>query len=437
MNILIVGSGGREHALAWKMSQSPQADQVYVAPGNAGTAIDAINVPIDSMDIESLVQFAKDKEIGLTVVGPEAPLVAGIVNAFRKENLRIFGPTAKAAELEGSKVFFKELMRNADIPTAEYQTFSNAEDAITYLQDREDVPIVVKADGLAAGKGVVVASGKEEAIEAVRQIAQEKVFGDAGNQLVIEEKLDGQEASIIAITDGNTILTLDASQDHKPAHDGDTGPNTGGMGAYCPAPLITSEMMTWIEENILVRTIHEMKKEHRPFVGILYAGLMITRQGPKVLEYNVRFGDPECQPLLMRAKSDLVEVFNAAVDGKLDKIGAWEWDDRPSVCVVMASEGYPASYEKGFPIRGIEQADEMDNVKVFHAGTKEQDGEIVNSGGRVLGVTALGDTISNAKLNAYRAVKEIRWQGAWCRKDISDKSLPLVNGEEQPPKPPN
>jgi len=422
MNVLIIGSGGREHALAWKVAQSRRAERVFVAPGNAGTADDAENVPIRGDDFPALIKFVKENDVRLTVVGPEAPLAEGVVDAFDQAGLRIFGPNKDAAELEASKVFCKDLLRNADVPTADYQTFDDPEMAIKHLQDREDVPIVVKADGLAAGKGVIVCAGREEALAAVEKVAREKAFGAAGDRLVIEERLDGQEASVLAITDSRTLVTLQPAQDHKPAGDGDTGPNTGGMGAYCPAPLVDDQVLHWIEEHVLVPTVHAMKRARRPFRGVLYAGLMITNQGPKVLEYNVRFGDPECQPLLMRLKTDLLEVLDAAVEAKLDEIDPLQWDPRPAVCVVMASEGYPGSYTKGHPIRGLEEAEKMPDVKVFHAGTKISDGRAVTAGGRVLNVTALGSNIANAKLNAYTAVKAIRWQGAWCRKDISDKA---------------
>jgi phosphoribosylamine--glycine ligase len=423
MNILILGSGGREHALAWKIAQSPRAEQVFVAPGNAGTAADAKNVPIAADDFPTLIKFAKENDIGLTVVGPEAPLAAGAVDAFEQAGLRAFGPRREAAELEASKVFCKDLLRGADVPSADYKTFDKADDAMKYLNDREDVPVVVKADGLAAGKGVIVCTDRDEAIEAVDTIARQKAFGEAGNRLVIEERLNGQEASVLAITDSRTIVTLQPAQDHKPAHDGDTGPNTGGMGAYCPAPLVDDEMLHWIERHVLVPTIHAMRGAGRSFSGVLYAGLMMTYQGPKVLEYNVRFGDPECQPLLMRLKTDLVDLLEAAVEKRLDKIEPLKWDPRPSVCVVMASEGYPGSYTKGHEIRGLDEAAKLPDTKVFHAGTTRAGEQIVTAGGRVLNVTALGENIARAKLNAYRAVKCIRWRGAWCRKDISDKAL--------------
>lgn len=427
MKVLVVGGGGREHALAWKLSQSARVTQVFVAPGNAGTALDATNVPIAATDKAALIEFAKSEKIDLTVVGPEAPLVDGLVDDLEEAGLRAFGPSKVAAELEGSKVFCKNLLHTANIPTANYRTFRSAEEASRYIWDRygdpnEPVPVVVKADGLAAGKGVIVCSTRQEALDAIQRIGTDREFGDAGKEMIIEEKLSGQEASVLAITDGETIITLPAAQDHKPAHDGDTGPNTGGMGAYCPTPIIDEEMMTRIEADVLVPVVHAMKRARRPFKGVLYAGLMLTPGGPKVLEFNVRFGDPECQPLLMRLKTDLLDVIEAAVDGRLGDIEQLDWDPRPSICVVMASEGYPGSYEKGRVIKGLAAADAIDDVKVFHAGTKIVGDDVTNDGGRVLGVTAMGDTINQAKLNAYRGVKEIRWPGAWCRKDISDKA---------------
>lgn len=434
MNILVVGNGGREHALAWKLRQSPRAATIFVAPGNAGTAVDAVNVDIPADDIAALVQFAKQNVVDLTVVGPEAPLVAGIVDAFQAEKLRIFGPSKGAAQLEGSKVFCKNLLQTANVATAEYYVFRDAESATRFVFDRypderENVPLVVKADGLAAGKGVIVCSTRPQALEAIDRIARQLEFGAAGNQLVIEERLNGPEVSVLAITDGRTIVTLPPAQDHKAAYDGDEGPNTGGMGAVCPTPLIDEAMIRKIEAEILVPTIHTMKRSRTPFKGVLYAGLMMTHQGPKVLEYNVRFGDPECEPLLMRLKSDLVEVLDATIDGKLDEIPPLQWDERPSVSVVMASEGYPGPYEKGRPIRGLEEAAAIPDVKVFHSGTKIVNGQPVTAGGRVLAVTALGSSFSAAKLNAYTAVKCIRWPGAWCRKDISDKALLAPKGD--------
>jgi len=423
MNVLIIGNGGREHALAWKIGQSPRVDRVFVAPGNAGTAIDAENVDIAADDFPRLIQFAKDNKADLTVIGPEAPLAAGITDAFLQENLRVFGPAKAAAELEASKIFCKDLLRNADVPTADYQAFRDLTQALRFLQEREDTPVVVKADGLAAGKGVMVCDNRQQALDAVQRIARDKEFGAAGDRLVIEERLHGEEASVLAITDGHAILTLQPAQDHKPAYDNDQGPNTGGMGAYSPAPLVDDAMLHWVEEHILVPTVHAMKRSRRPFRGVLYAGLMVTNQGPKVLEYNVRFGDPETQPILMRLKTDLVDVLEATVEGRLESLPSLQWDPRPAVCVVMASEGYPGAYRKGLPIRGLADADALADVKVFHAGTAMKNGQAVTTGGRVLGVTALGNTVAQAKLNAYTAVKKIRWDGAWCRKDIADKAL--------------
>jgi len=427
MNILVVGAGGREHALAWKLAQSPRADRVFVAPGNAGTATEQgkiENVPIKEHNVPALAQFAKENNIGLTVVGPEVPLCAGIVDAFEKEGLRIFGPNKAAARLEGSKIFCKEILRKGNVPTAVYHSFLRGNDAIEFLNGDRDMPIVVKADGLAAGKGVFVCNGSAEAIDAIQRITKNREFGSAGDSLVLEERLQGQEASVLAITDGKTIVTLQPAQDHKAAYDGDTGPNTGGMGAYCPAPLVDDAALHWIEEHILVPTVHALNCNGDPFKGILYAGLMMTKHGPKVLEYNVRFGDPECQPLLLRLKTDLVDVFEATIDGTLDQIAPLDWDDRTAVCVVMASKGYPGEYEKGFVIQGLNKAVKVPNTKVFHAGTAlNESGEIVTSGGRVLGVTGVGASVTEAKQAAYAAVECIHWNGAWCRKDISDKAL--------------
>lgn len=428
MKVLIVGSGGREHALAWKIASSPRVSQVFVAPGNAGTALEATNVPIPATDKPALVKFAQANQIDLVVVGPEGPLVIGLVDDLQAAGILTFGPTAAAAELEGSKVFCKNLLHTANIPTAAYQTFRRAEDAQRYIKELypeadAPCPVVVKADGLAAGKGVIVCSNRREALDAIDRIAGKLEFGDAGKSLVIEERLIGQEASVLAITDGSTILTLPAAQDHKPAYDGDLGPNTGGMGAYCPTPLVDEEMMARIEAEVLVPIVHAMKRARRPFRGVLYAGLMLTSAGPKVLEFNTRFGDPECQPLLMRLESDLVDILEAVAKGRLDQIEPPKWNPQPSICVVMASEGYPGDYQKGHVISGLERAAQVEGVKVFHAGTQLRDGQVVTDGGRVLGVTALGDSISVAKLRAYQAVKEIRWHGAWCRKDISDKAL--------------
>ena len=422
MKVLVVGQGGREHALCWRLSQSSVVSEVYCAPGNAGTALEGKNVEIAATDTPKLVQFARDKGIGLVVIGPEAPLVEGLTDAFEAIQIPVFGPGKLAAELEGSKAFMKEILRQHAIPTADFRVFTTAESAESYIQGREEARLVVKADGLAAGKGVVVCSNRAEATEAVRRMMVTKEFGAAGNKVVIEERLDGQEVSLLALVDGNTIVPLEAAQDHKAAYDGDTGPNTGGMGAYSPTPLMTPALLDQVCTQILVPTVHAMKRAGRPFRGVLYAGLMVTSQGPKVLEYNVRFGDPETQPLLMRLKSDLGKVLLATATGKLDQLPDLEWDPRPSVCVVMAAEGYPGDYPKGHPIRGLDEAAKLPDVKVFHAGTTTKNGQVVTNGGRVLGVTAVGDSIANAKFRAYQAVKCIKWEGSWCRKDISDKA---------------
>lgn len=431
MKVLVVGGGGREHAIAWKVAQSPRVDRVFVAPGNAGTSEDAENVEIATDDIPGLVKFAKQNEIGITIVGPEIPLCNGIVDAFDLENLKVFGPSRAAAQLEGSKVFCKNVLRAADVPTADFHEFKDPESAERFINERysetpDDVPLVIKADGLAAGKGAIVCGTRDDALEAIDIIARQRQFGSAGDRMIIEDRLQGVEASILAITDGQTILTLPPAEDHKRAHDGDTGPNTGGMGAYCPTPSIDEKTLRWVESSVLVQTVHVMKRKRNPFRGILYAGMMLTPQGPKVLEYNVRFGDPECQPLLMRLKTDFIDVIEATVDRRLSEIGSLDWDERPSVCVVMASEGYPGNYEKGKLIRGLDEAAKIENVKVFHAGTNfDAEGNVVTNGGRILGVTAIGDTVATAKLQAYKAVKCIRWEGAWCRKDIADKAIAI------------
>ncbi len=431
MKVLVIGQGGREHTLVWKLKQSPSVTEVFCAPGNAGTGLDCRNVDINATDIPRLIKFAQSEKIDLTVVGPEAPLVAGIVDEFLKAGLRVFGPSKKAAELEGSKKFCKELMKKANVPSADFRVFTNAAEAMSYVSEREAEGFVVKADGLCAGKGVVVCSSKEEANNAIKRMLLQKEFGEASNRILIEEKLEGQEASLLAIVDGQTIVPLEAAQDHKAAHDGDTGPNTGGMGSYSPTPVMTPELIDLAVEKILVPTVHEMRKEGRPFRGVLYAGLMLTHQGPKVLEFNVRFGDPETQVILMRLKSDLGQILYAAAEGKLEEIPPLEWDPRPAVCVVMASAGYPGDYEKGRPIRGLDEAAKIPDAKVFHAGTIKLGDQIVNDGGRVLGVTALGDDLSQAKLRAYQAVKCIRWEGAWCRKDISDKAQKYLTALEE------
>ncbi|QDT89582.1 phosphoribosylamine--glycine ligase [Gimesia algae] len=422
MKVLVIGQGGREHALVWKLAQSESVSQVFCAPGNAGTQLDGTNVAISVSDIPKMVAFAKEEAIQLAIVGPEVPLVAGMSDALRAAGISVFGPSKAAAELEGSKSFAKQMMWKANVPTAKSETFNNFEAAEAYLEEREEQPLVIKADGLAAGKGVLICDTKQEALDAIKSLMKIREFGDAGRTVIIEEKLIGQEVSILAIVSGSTIVPLETSQDHKAAYDGDKGPNTGGMGAYSPAPLVTPELMDEIIEKILVPMVNVMKIEDRPFNGVLYAGLMITNQGPKVLEFNVRFGDPEAQPVLMRLKTDLAQLLLAAAEERLDEIDDLEWDERPAVCVVMASEGYPEEYKKGRVIRGLGEAAELADTKVFHAGTTMKDDQVVTDGGRVLGVTAIGESISQAKLKAYQAVKCIRWDGAWCRKDISDKA---------------
>jgi phosphoribosylamine--glycine ligase len=393
--------------------------------------LDGENVNILAEDIAGLVRFAKKESVDLVVVGPELPLTMGLVDALEKEKIRVFGPSRAAAQLEGSKVTCKQTLRRADVPTAEYQVFQDADSATRYVKarfpgERDRTPLVVKADGLASGKGVIVCSRREQVLEAIDRMGRKLEFGKASLPMIIEERLEGQEVSVLAITDGRTILPLPAAQDHKAAYDGDQGPNTGGMGAYSPTPIIDEELLETVEDKILVPTIHTMKRSRKPFRGVLYAGLMLTANGPKVLEYNVRFGDPECQPILMRLKSDLLDILEATVDGRLGDIDAPEWDTRSSICVVMASAGYPGEYTKGHEITGLEAAAGIPDVKVFHAGTSFQDGKVVTAGGRVLGVTALGESLALAKLSAYKAVKEIRWPGAWCRKDISDKAAAHV-----------
>jgi phosphoribosylamine--glycine ligase len=498
LKVLVIGKGGREHALCWKLKQSPRVRTVYCAPGNAGTAQEGQNVAIEPGDFRALIQFAKREGVGLTVVGPEEPLVNGIVDAFQREGLRIFGPRKDAAELEGSKVFAKDLMRQAGIPTADYRIFRSAPDAELYIRSREvslvvrskgrstlrhtlmcrtaaetleaidrimdpremlspgvqveieergqkrvfntaaeardyvlgrPLGMVLKADGLAAGKGVFVCDNLRQALDAIDQVMVRRIFGKGGDRMILEERLDGQEVSILALTDGRTIVPLEPSQDHKRAFDHDEGPNTGGMGAYCPAPIITPELMDQVEREILVPAVHALKRARRPFRGVLYAGLMLTNQGPRVLEFNVRFGDPECQAVLMRLQTDLLDVLEAVVDERLDTVSL-QWDPRPAVTVVMASEGYPGHYERGRVINNLEQAERMTDVKVFHAGTAlrndpqmNRDGRIVTDGGRVLDITALGANLAEAQARAYEAAHAVRFAGAWYRRDIADRAL--------------
>jgi len=421
MKVLIVGSGGREHALAWKIAQSGLLGKLFVAPGNGGTIECADSVEIASDDVEGMLGFAKREGIDLTIVGPEAPLVAGIVDAFQGEGLKVFGPSSRAALLEGSKVFAKKLMRSFSVPTPSFQVFDDYEGARSYVRTRT-LPLVVKADGLAAGKGVIVCHSRAEAGDALRAIMKDRQFGAAGAQVVVETCVQGEEASILAFSDGKAIYPMETSQDHKPVYDHDEGPNTGGMGAYSPAPVITSKLMDTIERDILIPTVHGMNHEGRVYHGVLYVGVMRTEEGVEVLEYNCRFGDPETQPILMRLKSDLLEVLLAVVEGRLEET-TLEWDERPAVCVVMASGGYPGTYRKGLPIEGIGEAQKDPDVEVFHAGTRMDGGTVLTAGGRVLGVTALGGDIGSAKEKAYEAVGKIGFEGAHYRTDIADKAL--------------
>ena len=497
MKVLVVGKGGREHALCWKLKQSPRVTAVFCAPGNAGTALEAQNVAVEPGDFRALAQLVRREDIGLTVVGPEEPLVNGIVDFFHKEGLRIFGPTRAAAELEGSKVFAKELMRQAAIPTADYRLFRSAPDAELYVMSREvslvvrskgrstirhalpcrtaadtleaidrimdpreqlgpgveveieekgerrafttaaaardhvlgrPLGMVLKADGLASGKGVFVCDNLRQALDAIDQVMVRRIFGKGGDRLILEERLDGREVSILALTDGRTIVPLVTAQDHKRAYDHDEGPNTGGMGAYSPSPAVTPELMEQVEREVFVPIVHALKRARRPFRGVLYAGIMLTNQGPKVLEFNVRFGDPECQAILMRLESDLLDALEAVVDGTLED-AVLTWDNRPTVTVVMAAEGYPGPVERNRTINNLDEAYRMEGVKVFHGATAQRsdpggsrDGRVVTDGGRVLGVTAIGDDLGQARERAYEAARAIRFNGGWYRRDIGAAS---------------
>lgn len=424
MNILIIGNGGREHALGWKAAQSPLADKIYVAPGNAGTALEPRleNVDIAATDIAGLLAFAQKNDIGLTIVGPEAPLVIGVVDAFRAAGLTIFGPTQAAAQLEGSKAFTKDFLARHHIPTAFYQNFTEVEPALAYVR-QIGAPIVIKADGLAAGKGVIVAMTLAEAETAVHDMLAGNAFGDAGHRIVVEEFLDGEEASFIVMVDGENVLPMATSQDHKRVGDGDTGPNTGGMGAYSPAPVVTDEVHQRVMDQVIWPTVRGMAAEGNVYTGFLYAGLMISADGqPKVIEFNCRFGDPETQPIMLRMRSDLVELCLAGAQGKLNEKTS-EWDERPSLGVVLAAGGYPADYRQGDVIHGLPQQETADG-KVFHAGTKLDDqNNVVTSGGRVLCITALGATVAQAQQHAYQLAENIQWEGAFCRKDIGYRAI--------------
>ena len=423
MKILIIGSGGREHALAWKLAQSPRVSEVIVAPGNAGTATEAKcrNVAVKVTDIDGLLKLAQDEAVAVTVVGPEVPLVAGVVDKFREVGLRIFGPTAAAAQLEGSKAFAKDFLKRHGIPTAFYEVHTDVDAALAYLREK-GAPIVVKADGLAAGKGVIVAMTLDEAEAAVRDMLSGNAFGDAGARVVIEEFLDGEEASFISMVDGRTALPMATSQDHKRVGDGDTGPNTGGMGAYSPAPVVTPEVHARVMREVVTPTVQGMIADGMPFTGFLYAGLMIDQAGaPKVIEFNVRFGDPETQPVMLRLQSDLIDLVEAAIDGKLHETEA-QWDPRPSLGVVMAAEGYPDTPRTGDVINSWDAPD-VDDTKVFHAGTRLENGSVVTAGGRVLCVCALGDSVADAQRKAYAELAGISWKGEFHRHDIGWRAI--------------
>ena len=423
MQVLVIGSGGREHALGWKVAQNPQVETVFIAPGNAGTALEPKleNVNIAVEDIAGLVAFAQQKQIALTIVGPEIPLVLGVVDAFRDAGLPIFGPTQAAAQLEGSKAFTKDFLARHNIPTAAYANFTEIEPALAYVRE-QGAPIVVRADGLAAGKGVIVAMTLQEAEDAIQDMLADNSFGEAGSRVVIEEFLDGEEASFIVMVDGENVLPMATSQDHKRVGDADTGPNTGGMGAYSPAPVVTQDVHDRVMREVIYPTVRGMAAEGNPYTGFLYAGLMIDAQGtPKVIEYNCRFGDPETQPIMMRLQSDLVELCLAALDGKLDQVES-KWDPRASIGIVLAAGGYPADYRKGDVISGL-PTEEVAGEKVFHAGTSDQSGAVVTNGGRVLCATALGESVFQAQQRAYQLAKQIEWQGMFYRHDIGYRAI--------------
>ncbi|MDP4093639.1 MAG: phosphoribosylamine--glycine ligase [Bacillota bacterium] len=420
MKILVVGGGGREHALVWKISQSPLVDKIYCAPGNGGISDLAECIPVKAMDIEGVVKFSKEKGIDMVMVAPDDPLAAGMVDALENEGIRAFGPRKNAAVIEGSKAFSKELMKKYNIPTAKYATFTNSTEAIEYLSNQNSYPIVVKADGLALGKGVVIAGSFEEARDAVNSMMNDKVFGEAGNCVVIEEFMKGPEVSVLAFTDGKTVVPMVSAQDHKRALDNDQGLNTGGMGAFSPSKIYTPELASICMKTIFKPTIDAMNAENRKFKGVLYFGLMLTDEGPKVLEYNARFGDPETQAVLPRLKTDLIEIFNAVIDEKLSEIKI-EWMDKAAVCIILASGGYPQKYQTGYEISGLNEAAKLPDITVFHAGTKKENGKYYTAGGRVLGVTATGATADIAISKAYEAVKSISFEKMHYRRDIGRK----------------
>jgi len=419
MKILVVGGGGREHAIIWKLAQNPTIKKIYCAPGNGGIADLAECVPINAMDIEGIVNFSKEKQLDLVVVSPDDPLAAGMVDALQKAGIRAFGPVADAAVIESSKAFSKELMKKYGIPSAEYEIFVDCDKALEYLKNSK-YPIVIKADGLALGKGVIIAADYKQASEAVLSMMKDKVFGKAGEKIVIEEYLEGPEVSILTFTDGKTIVPMVSSQDHKRALDNNMGPNTGGMGTFSPSRIYTPEIADYCMKNIFKPTIEAMNKENRTFKGVLYFGLMLTKNGPKVLEYNARFGDPETQVVLPKLKTDLLDIFNAVIDEKLEDINI-EWNDSAVVCVIAASGGYPGKYTTGYEITGLDKLQNKDDIFVFHAGTKKENGKVVTSGGRVLGVTAMAENIDNARMKAYSAIKEISFKDMHYRTDIGIK----------------
>ncbi|MFW6061561.1 MAG: phosphoribosylamine--glycine ligase [Planctomycetota bacterium] len=421
MKVLLVGSGGREHALAWKIAQSPLCDKLWAAPGNPGIAQSAECVEIDVNDAAAIVSFAKDNEVGLVIVGPEDPLANGLADAVREAGILCFGPGAEGARIEADKAYAKTLMRNASVPTAEARIFKDLQAAKAYVLSR-DHGVAIKAAGLAKGKGVTVCPEPYQTVKPLEEMMDQKVFGEAGSTVVVEDLLTGQEATVLALVDGRNIYPLEPSQDHKPIGEGDKGANTGGMGAYTPVPILTPELMGRVENEVLVPIVDAMRRDFGRYEGVLYAGLMLTPAGPKVIEFNCRFGDPECQPLMMRLRGDLLEAMLAVAERRLGEVSL-EWDPRPALCVVMSSGGYPGEYTKGQEITGIDEADAMEDVKVFHAGTAMQQGKLVNSGGRVLGVTALGDTLVDAQKRAYEAVDKIHWQNCYVRRDIGYRAI--------------